>query len=257
MHRVIIVDDDSATAQALCRVLGDEGFHAVAFVRGSEALDDIQRQEPAAVILDIGLPQISGFDVAKELRARRYFGPLLFLSGRDEIEHKLEGFRIGGEDYIVKPVEPLELVARNRAVVRRYQRVRQRRGDVIEVDDARLSVGDLVYSSDTIPNVSLTPMEARLLEHLMRNRRVLISRATLLEHVWDVRDASPTNRVNVSIRRLRRKIERDPAKPEYLHTVRGVGYVFRRVTPYDLGSEDEVGVLPVFITRVCLQSGVD
>jgi DNA-binding response OmpR family regulator len=239
MRRIIMVDDDSATVRVLCHVLEDAGYEAVAVVRGSDALAEVARREPAVVILDIGLPDMTGFEVAKELRSRRYVGPLMFLSGRDEIEDKLESFHIGAEDYIVKPVEPLELVARVRAVIRRFDRAR-RRGTttVIRVDDAQLAVGDLTYSSDAVPYVTLTPMEARLLEYLMRNSRILISRATLLERIWDVREGPPTNRVNVSIRRLRRKIERDPTNPEYLHTVRGMGYVFRKVTTARSGADD-------------------
>jgi DNA-binding response OmpR family regulator len=226
--RIVIVDDDPVGAKVMRFVLEDEGYQAVTVSRGSQALAEVVGRETDLVILDINLPDITGFDLCKELRARRYHGPLVFLTSRGDITDKLEGFRIGADDYIVKPFEPLELVARVHSVIRRFKRADQQSlGTVIRVDDAELSIGELTYSSDVVPPTLLTPTEMRLLECLMRNSRIVISRETLVERVWGFDFLGDTNRVDVYIRRVRRKIEQDPATPHYLHTVRGIGYVFR------------------------------
>ncbi|RIK47104.1 MAG: DNA-binding response regulator [Chloroflexi bacterium] len=236
-NRIVIVDDDPVTAKVLRFVLEDEGYDTVSVSRGSQVFAEVIGRETHLVILDVNLPDIHGFDLCKELRARRYNGPIIFLTGRRDIADKLEGFRIGADDYIVKPFEPLELVARVGSVIRRFYRSDQQSlGSVLRVGDAELSIGDLTYSSAEVEPVLLTPTEMRILECLMRNHRIIISRETLIERVWGYEFIGDTNRVDVYIRRVRRKIEPDPAHPRYLHTVRGVGYVFR------VDSDDEFGL---------------
>jgi DNA-binding response OmpR family regulator len=226
--RVVIVDDDPVTAKVIKFVLNDEGYDTVSVSRGSQVFAEIANGQAQLVILDVNLPDINGFALCKELRARRYLGPIIFLTGRGDISDKLEGFKIGADDYIVKPYEPLELVARVHSVLRRFYRADQSPlGTILRADDAELSIGELTYSSATMGDVLLTPTEMRILECLMRNHRIVISRETLIERVWGYDFIGDTNRVDVYIRRVRRKIEVDPAHPRYLHTVRGIGYVFR------------------------------
>lgn len=227
-HRIVVVDDDPMTAKIIRFVLEDEGFEPVIVNRGTQALIEIIGRETHLVILDVNLPDVSGFTLYKELRARRYAGPVIFLTGRGEIEAKLEGFKIGADDYIVKPFEPLELLARVQSVIRRFQRSdRQSLGTVIRVDDAELNISELTYFSASVQPVLLSPTEMRILECLMRNARIIISRETLIDRVWGFDFLGDSNRVDVYIRRVRRKIEHDPTRPGYLHTVRGIGYVFR------------------------------
>ena len=227
-NRIVIIDDDPVTSKVMRLVFEDEGYETVTLNRGSNAFDAISGENTQLVILDVNLPDINGFSLCKELRARRYYGPVIFLTGRSDLEDKLEGFRIGADDYIVKPFEPLELVARVESVVRRFHHHdQQSMGTLLRVEDAELSIGELTYQSEVIEPVVLSPTEMRILECLMRNARIVISRERLIERVWGYDLEGDTNRVDVYIRRVRRKIEADAAQPRYLHTVRGLGYVFR------------------------------
>jgi len=227
-NRIVIVDDDPVTSKVMRIVFEDEGYETVTLSRGTKAFDAISNVDTQLVILDVNLPDINGFALCKELRARRYYGPVIFLTGRADLSDKLEGFRIGADDYIVKPFEPLELVARVESVVRRFHHHDQQSlGTLLRVEDAELSIGELSYRSAVIEPVVLSPTEMRILECLMRNARIVISRERLIERVWGYDLEGDTNRVDVYIRRVRRKIEEDAAQPRYLHTVRGLGYVFR------------------------------
>lgn len=232
--RVVIVDDDPVNAKVMRVVFEDEGYVVATVPRGSQVFSQLHEQAAQLVILDVNLPDINGFALCKELRARRYYGPIIFLTGRGQINDKLEGFRLGADDYIVKPFEPLELVARAQSVIRRFQYGEQQSlGTLLRVDDAELSIGELSYRSSSITGAMLTPTEMRILECLMRNTRIVISRDTLIERIWGFDFIGDTNRVDVYIRRVRRKIEVDPTNPRYLHTVRGLGYVFRPGTTVD------------------------
>lgn len=226
--RLVFVDDDPVTAKVMRIVFEDEGYEVVTLTRGTHAYSEVVDRDTQLVVLDVKLPDINGFSLCKELRARRYYGPVIFLTGCADLEDKLEGLRIGADDYIVKPFEPLELVARVESVVRRYHHYdKQSLGTLLRVEDAELNIGELSYSSSVIQPVVLTPTEMRILELMMRNARIVISRDTLIERVWGYEFIGDTNRVDVYIRRVRRKIEEDAAQPKYLHTVRGLGYVFR------------------------------
>jgi two-component system response regulator RegX3 len=227
-HRIVVVDDDPIGAKILRFVLDEEGYSTVSVGRGSLAFAEVVGRETDLVILDVGLPDIDGFSLCKELRARHYNGPVIFLTSRTDISSKVTGFQIGADDYIVKPYEPLELVARVQTVIRRFKsNDQQAQGTVVQVGDAELSIGQLTYSSNVVQAAVLTPTEMKILECLMRNSRIVISRDTLIERVWGYDFVGDTNRVDVYIRRVRRKIEGDPTRPAYLHTVRRIGYVFR------------------------------
>ncbi len=233
--RIVVVDDDPINAKVMRFVLEDEGYEAVIADRGSQAFGEVIGLETDLVVLDVNLPDINGFALCQELRARRYYGPIIFLTGRGDLNDKLEAFRIGADDYIVKPYEPLELVARIQSVVRRFQNVdKMSLGTVLHVGDAVLAIGEMTYTSDVVEKTLLTPTEMRILECLMRNSDIVIRRETLIERVWGYEFVGDDNRVDVYIRRVRRKIERNPAQPQYLHTVRGTGYVYRVESNTDL-----------------------
>jgi DNA-binding response OmpR family regulator len=209
-------------------LLEDEGYNTTVLHRGSSVVATVTSQETSLVLLDVNLPDIDGFTLTKLLRARRYFGPIILLTGRNGVADKVEGFQHGADDYLTKPFEPLELLARIESVTRRIKQADQQPlGRMLRVDDAELSLGELTYRSGLVSDVTLTPTEMKLLEVLMRNSWIVISRETLIERVWGYDFVGDTNRVDVYVRRLRRKIEPDPRNPRYLHTVRGIGYVFR------------------------------
>jgi DNA-binding response OmpR family regulator len=220
--RVLVVEDDDAIAQVLQRSLRMEGYDVKLAGDGVSALDLAHGFLPDLVILDLGLPGLDGIDVAKTLRAGDDDVPILVLTARDAVESRVEGLDSGADDYLVKPFERQELLARLRALLRR----RPPRGQ------AALTVGDLklnpdtheVYRGDRL--VDLTQREFELLEYLMRNERIVVSRQRLLDEVWGYDPFSMTNTIEVFVSNLRRKLEAD-GEPRLLHTIRGAGYVLR------------------------------
>jgi DNA-binding response OmpR family regulator len=209
-------------------VLADEDYQVETVRTGAEAIAQVRGQATALVLLEKRLPDVDGFTLLGELRARRYTGPVMFVSSVSQVEVIAAAFHHGADDYLVKPFEPSELLARITAIIRRrYDRNQQALGSILRVGDAELDMRTLTYRSDVTPPTLLTPTESRLLECLMRNVQIVISRETLIERVWGYDFAGETNRVDVYIRRLRAKIEGSRNGRRYLHTVRGVGYVFR------------------------------
>lgn len=226
--RIVVIDPEDMTAKLLGFVLGEAGHEVVLTSSAFEALAEVASQNTDAVLLESELPDMSGWDLCKELRARRYNGPVIFVTHRSETRDKLRAFDHGADDFIVEPFDPLELMARVEAVARRCRQADyQALGTVLKVGDVELSIGDLTLRIGDQPPVLLTPTEMRMLECLMRNAEITISRETLIVRTWGYDFVGESNRVDVYVSRLRKKIERDPAEPEYLHTVRGIGYVFR------------------------------
>jgi two-component system, OmpR family, response regulator RegX3 len=226
--RVVVADSDRVTSRVISLVLSDAGYDVVSLPIQPGADNDVPDQESDLTIIDVDFNGTGGFEFCKVLRSRGYRGPVIFTSSRGDMDVKLEAFRIGADDYIVKPFDPLEFVARVQSVIRRSRISSQQcQGAIVEVEDAELHVGKLTYKSARVTATVLTPTEMKILECLMRNHDITISRTTLIERVWGYDFLGDTNRIDVYIRRLRRKIEADPANPEYLHTARGLGYVFR------------------------------
>jgi len=219
--RVLVVEDDVEIAGALRRSLALEGYDVELAGDGLAALARAETYEPDAVVLDIGLPKLDGVEVCRRLRQRGDV-PILMLTARDSVETRVEGLDSGADDYLVKPFERSEMLARVRALLRR----RPPRGA------ASLLVGDLRLNPDRHEAVraervlDLTSREFELLEHLMRNERLVVSRESLLEEVWGYVPFSETNTVDVFVSNLRRKLEAE-GEPRMLRTVRGAGYVLR------------------------------
>ncbi len=229
--RVLVVEDDEEIAQALQRSLRMEGYEVRIASDGVSALDDAHAFLPDLVVLDLGLPRLDGIDVAKTLRENDDV-PILMLTARDALEARVEGLDAGADDYLVKPFERQELLARLRALLRR----RPPRGA------APLVCGDLRLNPDTheverggtaggaggdgVRAIELTQREFELLEYLMRNERIVISRQRLLDEVWGYDPFSTTNTIEVFVSNLRRKLE-GGGEPRLLHTIRGAGYVLR------------------------------
>jgi two-component system, OmpR family, response regulator MprA len=218
---VLVVEDDTDIAGVLRRSLDKEGYDVRVAPDGEAAIDEAGVFEPDAVVLDLGLPRLDGVEVCRRLRDDGDV-PILILTARDALEARVEGLDSGADDYLVKPFERDELLARLRALLRR----RPPRGS------AYLVVGDLRLNPDTHQVVrgdrelELTAREFELLEHLMRNERIVVSRQALLDEVWGYHPFAETNTVDVFISNLRRKLEAD-GEARVLHTVRGAGYVLR------------------------------
>jgi len=219
--RVLVVEDDEEIAQVLQRSLRLDGYEVRLAFDGETALEQAAAYHPDIVILDLGLPKLDGIEVAKWLRAGDDV-PILMLTARDALESRVEGLDSGADDYLVKPFERQELLARMRALLRR----RPPRGS------ASLIVGDLSLNPDTHEvsrgdrAVELTQREFELLEYLMRNERIVVPRQRLLEEVWGYDPFATTNTIEVFVSNLRRKLE-SKGEPRLLHTIRGAGYVLR------------------------------
>ena len=219
--RVLVVEDDEEIAQVLQRSLRMEGYEVRTSSDGEAALADADAFSPDLVVLDLGLPKIDGIDVARTLRAEGDV-PILMLTARDAVEARVAGLDAGADDYLVKPFERQELLARMRALLRR----RPPRGS------ASFVVGDLSLNPDTHEvrradrEIELTQREFELLEYLMRNERIVVPRQRLLEEVWGYDPFATTNTIEVFVSNLRRKLEAG-GEPRLLHTIRGAGYVLR------------------------------
>src|SRR5881398_4076189 len=219
--RVLVVEDDGEIAEVLRRSLRLEGYEVRLAGDGVQALDESSLFEPDAVVLDLGLPRLDGIEVCRELRKEGDV-PILILTARDGVDARVEGLDSGADDYLVKPFERQELLARLRALLRR----RPPRGS------ASLVVADLSLNPDTHEVtrgdrvVELTQREFELLEYLMRNERIVVPRQRLLEEVWGYDPFATTNTIEVFVSNLRRKLEAE-GEPRLLHTIRGAGYVLR------------------------------
>ncbi len=220
--RVLVVEDDAEIADVLRRSLRQEGYEVKTSADGVEALDVASGFVPDLVVLDLGLPRLDGVEVCRRLRADGDV-PILMLTARAETEDRVSGLDSGADDYLVKPFERQELLARIRALLRR----RPPRGA------ASLEVADLALNPDTREvkrgkrELELTNREFELLEYLMRNERLVVSRERLLDDVWGYDPTAATNTIDVFISNLRRKLEAG-GEARLLHTKRGAGYVLKQ-----------------------------
>ena len=219
--RVLVVEDDDDIADILRRSLRNEGYEVRTSADGIEALDVAAGFLPDVVVLDLGLPGLDGVEVCRRLRSDGDV-PILMLTARAETEDRVTGLDSGADDYLVKPFERKELLARIRALLRR----RPPRGS------ASLEVSDLILNPDTREvrrgerEIELTNREFELLEFLMRNERLVVSRERLLDEVWGYDPMAATNTIDVFISNLRRKLE-EGGETRLLHTKRGAGYVLK------------------------------
>jgi DNA-binding response OmpR family regulator len=219
--RVLVIEDDTEITDALRRSLRHEGYEVRTAGDGVEALDAAAAFIPDLVVLDLGLPRLDGIEVCRQLRADGDV-PILILTARTETDDRVTGLDSGADDYLVKPFERQEFLARIRALLRR----RPPRGS------ASLAVGNLTLNPDTREvhranrEIELTNREFELLEYLMRNERLVVSRERLLDEVWGYDPMAATNTIDVFISNLRRKLEA-AGEPRLLHTKRGAGYVLK------------------------------
>jgi two-component system response regulator RegX3 len=222
MTRVLVVEDEESFSDALSYMLRREGFEAVVAATGTDALAEFDRAGADIVLLDLMLPGLSGTEVCRALRARSGV-PIIMLTAKDAEIDKVVGLELGADDYVTKPYSARELVARIRAVLRRRGEAQPEPDGVLEAGPVRMDVERHVVVVDGEP-VALPLKEFDLLEYLLRNAGRVLTRGQLIDRVWGSDYVGDTKTLDVHVKRLRAKLEPDPANPRYLLTVRGLGY---------------------------------
>ena len=222
---ILVVDDDQFANALVQFVLSKEGFDVETLDNPRGAMQMIQKREPDLLILDVSMPYIDGFAFSSKLRAEGYDTPLIFMTAKDSIEDKLQGFNIGADDYICKPFNHQELVARVQAVMRRIKRNGRPGNQSIRGGQFELFPADLKIVKAGRSAIILTPKETQVLRMLMAYPGQVVKREQLLSEVWNDNESN-SNIVDVYIRRLRTKLEADAEKPRHIISVRGVGYKF-------------------------------
>lgn len=228
MEKILIVEDEAHIAEGLEFNLTEEGFATSVVESGEKALDLLSSSDFDAIVLDVMLPGISGFEVAAALRAEKNYTPILMLTARSRPEDVLEGFASGTDDYLPKPFKLEIFIARLRGLLRRSLwsgRSSQGKPEVFEFEGKRFDFANLELTADG-ETIKLTLMEAKLLQHFVDKQGVPVSRKEILEEVWGLKEDTDTRAIDNFIVRLRRYIEKNPSKPKILKTVRGVGYKF-------------------------------
>ena len=222
---ILVVDDDPPSVKMISFLLREEGYDVISATNGIEALRLVEERAPDLIILDIMMPHIDGLEVCRRIRERSDV-PIIFLSAKGETTDRVQGLDMGADDYLAKPFEPAELLARVRAVLRRADASASVGFTKIKVAGFQLdpATGRVVLPSGKV--VDLSPIEARMLYTLMRNAGRTLTHNQLFDHVWGYNHYGTPNELAVYMRRLRRKIEPDPNNPRYLITERGVGYRF-------------------------------
>ena len=224
--RVLVVDDEEHITELVAMALGYQGFEVERAATGRQALDAVAARPPALIVLDVMLPDLDGFEVARRLRREEGAStriPVIFLTARDTTQDKVEGLRLGSDDYVTKPLSIEELVERVKAVLRRSSGVGP--------GESKLSFADLELDEETRDVwrggrlIELTPTEFKLLRYLLANARRVLTRDQILEAVWDYTFAGNASVLETYISYLRQKV--DATEPHLIHTVRGVGYCLR------------------------------
>ena len=222
MTRVLVVEDEESFSDALSYMLKREGFETAVAATGPDALAEFDRGGADIVLLDLMLPGLSGTEVCRQLRGRSSV-PIIMLTAKDGEIDKVVGLELGADDYVTKPYSARELVARIRAVLRRRGEAEASAEPVLEAGPVRMDVERHVVAVDGEP-VALPLKEFDLLELMLRNAGRVLTRMQLIDRVWGSDYVGDTKTLDVHVKRLRAKIEPDPANPRYLLTVRGLGY---------------------------------
>jgi DNA-binding response OmpR family regulator len=222
-ERILVVEDDRAVQRALKRLFEAERFSVEISPDGQSALEAFRRSAPAAIVLDLRLPMLSGSDVCREIKSKAPHIPIIVLSAASDVSDKVLLLEIGADDYVTKPFSPRELLARVRAALRRVSRTPA--GDVATFDGIVVDFTRMEVTREGEPAV-LTAQEFKTLKFFVQNAQRVISRDELLNEVWGYQNYPSTRTVDNHILKLRQKLERDPANPVHFRTVHGVGYKF-------------------------------
>jgi len=222
-RRVLVVDDEENVTHLVSSALRFDGFETITADNGPSALVAVAEADPDLVVLDVMMPGMDGLGVLQNLRAAGSQVPVIFLTARDAANDRIGGLRAGADDYVVKPFSVEELLARVHAVLRRSVPDEGREG-VLQVADLELDENSHEVTRDGV-EVHLTATEFELLRYLMRNERVVLSKAQILDRVWKYDFQGQSNIVELYIGYLRKKV--DAVEPKLIHTVRGAGYVIK------------------------------
>ncbi|MCI1903498.1 MAG: response regulator YycF [Enterococcaceae bacterium] len=230
MKKILIVDDEKPISDIVKFNLEKEGYEVFTAYDGEEALEKVKEVEPDLILLDLMLPKVDGLEVAREVR-KNYDMPIIMVTAKDSEIDKVLGLELGADDYVTKPFSNRELIARVKANLRRGTNTAQK--EEAEEEPSELAIGDLVIHPDAYmvskfgENVELTHREFELLYYLAKHLGQVMTREHLLQTVWGYDYFGDVRTVDVTVRRLREKIEDNPSHPTYLVTRRGVGYYLR------------------------------
>ena len=234
MHDILVVDDDATNTKLLSFLLRDEGYAVTAVHSAQEALARLEDSVYDLICLDVMMPGMDGLELCQRIRTTATT-PILFLSARGAVADKVAGLKAGGDDYLTKPFDPSELLARTWAALRRTGQLANSEASLKTTDLVLDPVDNKVLLTRSGTTVALTPIEARLLRCLVSHAGRSLTRDTLMIKVWGYDYEGESNQLDVYIKRLRSKIEEDPSAPRLLLTLRGVGYKYqpsgRRLSP--------------------------
>lgn len=227
-NRILVVDDEESILTLIEFNLQQAGFEVITAMDGETGLHKARVESPDLIILDLMLPQMDGMEVCKELRLQRMMTPILMLTAKDDEFDKVLGLELGADDYMTKPFSPREVVARVKAILRRSKMQEEQVSE--EDDENSIRISELKIIPDSYEayfegkKLELTPKEFELLVYLVKNKGRVLTRDQLLSAVWNYDFAGDTRIVDVHISHLRDKIEKNTKKPEYIKTIRGLGY---------------------------------
>jgi two-component system response regulator RegX3 len=227
MTRILVVEDEESLSEAIAFLLSKEGFEVEIAASGPAAIEKFDLNGADLILLDLMLPGLSGTEVCRQIRSKSAV-PIIMLTAKDSEIDKVVGLELGADDYVTKPYSSRELIARIRAVLRRGEMTDSNvEVGVLTVGPVRLDIDRHIITVNGLP-ISLPLKEFELLEFLMRNAGRVLTRLQLIDRVWGSDYVGDTKTLDVHIKRLRAKIEKDPANPEYIQTVRGMGYKMER-----------------------------
>ena len=226
MQRILVVDDEPINTRLLKFLLSDEGYEVMTAASADEALDVLNQDDFDLLLLDIMMPGMDGLELCRQIRLRSQT-PIIFVTSRGEVKDKVIGLRAGGDDYISKPFDPNEVLARTWAVLRRNGQYANSESSLKTPDLTLDPVDNKVTLARNGKTISLTPIEARLLRCLISNPGRTLTRDTLVIKVWGYENEAESNQLDVYIKRLRGKIEENAREPKLLLTLRGVGYKYQ------------------------------
>jgi two-component system response regulator RegX3 len=227
MTRILVVEDEESLSEAIAFLLSKEGFEVDIASTGPAAIEKFELNGADLILLDLMLPGLSGTEVCRQIRTKSSV-PIIMLTAKDSEIDKVVGLELGADDYVTKPYSSRELIARIRAVLRRGEMIEgNTEVGILTVGPVRLDIDRHMITVNGLP-VSLPLKEFELLEFLMRNAGRVLTRMQLIDRVWGSDYVGDTKTLDVHIKRLRAKIEKDPANPEFIQTVRGMGYKMER-----------------------------
>jgi len=222
--RILVVEDEKKINDIIVKILKQEKYGVDSCFDGEEALDYIFSVEYDAIILDIMLPKLDGFEVLKKARAKGIKSPVLFLTARERVEDRVKGLDYGADDYLIKPFAFEELLARVRVLLRKNSNAEQK-GNIFKIANLTVNCNNHTVFRDSTP-IKLSAKEFSILEYMMRNQGRVVSKEKIEEHVWDFGYEGGSNIVEVYIKFLRKKIDTD-FSPKLIHTIRRVGYILK------------------------------